>query len=158
MPKQNTKLTACAGEHYVAYKLSCNGIIAAMTREGSPSVDIMASTIDGSKTLAIQVKTADWASRTRGRGKNKVLDHLQFPLGYNSATHKSDNLYFAFVDLNSITWDEKEPDVYIIPSKFVFDYCKSWVNNVKWVRFHIEIEEMQPYKNNWDILVKALHK
>ncbi len=68
MPKIPSKLIGTAGEHYVAYKLSCFGFIAAMPRDGSPTVDILASNLEANKTLAIQVKTTDWATRDRGRG------------------------------------------------------------------------------------------
>lgn len=156
MPKIPSKLTGLAGEHYVAYKLSCLGFIAAMTREGSPTVDILASNIEGSKTIAIQVKTTDWATRTKGKGKNKKPYQLQFPLGYKSATNKNDNYIFTFVDLNGVDWDEKEPEVYIVPSNFVYDYCKPWVDNVKMVRFHIDIDIMEQYKNNWEIIESKL--
>lgn len=156
MPKIPSRLTGTAGEHYVAYKLSCLGFIAALTGEGSPSVDILASNLLANKTVAIQVKTTDWATRTRGRGKNKKPHHLEFPLGYNSATHKDENFFFAFVDLNGLDWDEKEPDVYIVPSTFIYEYCKSWINQAKMVRLHIEIKKMEQFKNNWGIIKSYL--
>ena len=155
MPKVPSKLTCSAGEHFVAYKLSSLGYVAAMTREGSPTVDILASNLDASKTLAIQVKTTDWAMRTRGRGKNKEPFQLQFPLGYKSATTKGDNLVFAFVDLRGIDSDT-EPDVYIVPSPYVCDHCKGWVDDVKLVRFHVPIDSMEDFKNNWALVQQRL--
>ncbi len=133
MPKIPSKLTGTAGEHFVAYKLSCLGYIAAMSREGSPTVDILVSNLDGSRTIAIQVKTTGWATRTRGRGTGKRPYELQFPLGYKSAKTKGDNFVFAFVDLNGLD-SEKEPDIYIVPSDFVFTYSEPWVDKVKMVR------------------------
>ena len=156
MPKIPSRLTGTAGEHYVAFKLSCLGFIAAMTRDGSPTVDILVSNLYGNKTLAIQVKTTDWATRTRGRGKSKKPYELQFPLGYNSANRKDDDFFFTFVDLNGLDWDEKEPDVYIVPSNFVYEYCKSWIDKVKMVRLHIEIDKMEQFKNNWELLKSRL--
>jgi len=155
MPKIPSKLTGSAGEHFVAYRLSCLGFIAALPREGSPSVDILASNTAGDKTVAIQVKTTEWASRTRGRGVNKKVAELQFPLGYHSAITKGDNLVFAFVDLKGFGMDT-QPDVYLVPSQFVHDHCRSWVDKVPMVRFHIEIERMQEFKNNWNLIMKKL--
>ena len=66
MPTIPRKLTGTAGEHYVAFKLSSLGYVAALAREGSPTVDILVSNLEGSKTLAIQVKTTEWATRDRG--------------------------------------------------------------------------------------------
>ena len=47
-----------AGQYYVAYSLTVRGIHAAITVGNVPSVDLIASSFDGSKTLAVQVKTA----------------------------------------------------------------------------------------------------
>src|SRR5689334_8212230 len=106
-----SNLTAAAGEHYVAYKLSCMGFIAALPRGGSMGIDILVSNSDGSRTLAIQVKTTNWAMRTRGRGQNKAPYELQFPLGYKSAKINNPNLIFAFVDLHGLQ-GATQPDVY----------------------------------------------
>lgn len=156
MAKINSKLTGAAGEHYVAFKLSSLGIIVALPREGSPSVDILASDTEGNNIIAIQVKTTDWATRERGRGSNKKPYELQFPLGYKSGKKYSENLIFAFVDLNNSERHEVQPDVYFVPSKFVYDYCQSWIDNVKMVRFHISIEIMAKFKNNFDFIAGML--
>jgi hypothetical protein len=155
MPKIPSKLTGSAGEHFVAYRLSCLGFIAALPREGSPSVDILASNTGGDRTVAIQVKSTEWASRTRGRGVNKQVAELQFPLGHHSAKTTGENLVFAFVDLRGLGTDA-QPDVYLVPSQIVHDHCKSWVDNSKMVRLHIGIEHMQEFKNNWSLISKKL--
>ena len=154
--KKNTRLTGTAGEHYVAYKLTLLDIIVAMPREGSPTVDILASNLNGSKVLAIQVKTTEWATRDRGRGKNRKAHHLEFPLGYKSGKLNSDNLIFAFVDLNWRDWHEKQPDIYFIPSECVFEFCKPWIDNSKMVRFHIALDEINKFKNNWELVTERL--
>lgn len=156
MPKINSRLTGTAGEHYVAYKLSLMNIVAAIPREGAPTVDILACNLDATRTISIQVKTTDWAQRTRGRGDKKKLNHLEFPLGYKAATHYAKDLYFAFVDLRGIEWVEEQPDVYIVPSKVVFDHLSSRLEGNKMVRFHPHATMMEKYKNNWDIVRKAL--
>lgn len=153
---RNTRLTGTAGEHYVAYKLSSMDIVVALPRDGSPTVDILASNMEGNKVIAIQVKTTEWATRDRGRGKNRKAHHLEFPLGHKSGRLKSDNLIFAFVDLNWRDWHEKQPDIYFVPSEFVFDFCKPWIDKVKMVRFHIGIEELNRFKNNWNFITEKL--
>lgn len=153
MPKNPTKLTGSAGEHYVAYKLSCLGIIVALTREGAPNIDILASNLDSSKIITIQVKTAAYAGRDRGKGENRKLHHLEFPLGHKSGKTKAKGLYFAFVDLNGLDWHEKDPDVYFMPSSVVFDFCAPWIDTVSMARFHVDPTFVAPYKNNWDYIL-----
>jgi hypothetical protein len=148
MPSIPSKLTGSGGEHFVACKLSAQGFVAALPREGAPSVDILASNLDGGKTVAIQVKTTDSAMHTRGRGKNRKPADLQFPLGHHCAKLNGENLLFAFVDMNGLQ-SETQPDLYVIPSRFVFDCCTSWVDKVKMVRLHITIAQMDQFKNNW---------
>lgn len=46
--------------------------------------------------------------------------------------------------------------MYIVPSTWVKEYCAPWVDTVKWVRFHVSPEDMEPFKNNWEQLAKAL--
>jgi len=155
--KGASNLTAAAGEHYVAYKLSCLGLIAALPRGGAMGIDILVSNSDGSRTMAIQVKSTDWAMRTRGRGQSKAAFELQFPLGYKSAKIDNPNLVFAFVDLRGIK-SEVEPDVYLIPAKFVCEFCRPWVETVKMVRLHIEIERLSTFKNNWNPVIENLQE
>jgi len=149
MPKIPPVLTGAAGEHFIAYKLSCLGLVAALPRGGSMGVDVLVSSVDGSKTLAIQVKTTDWAMRTRGRGDKKEPYELQFPLGYKSAKLDNPNLVFAFVDLRGTFNAELQPDVYLVPATFVCTFCRDWVDQVKMVRLHIGIEKLSEFKNNW---------
>ena len=156
MPKINSKLTGTAGEHYVAYKLSSMGLVAAIPREGAPTVDILVFDDRTSKTASIQVKSTEWATRERGRGENRKPNHLEFPLGYKATNYNSENLFFAFVDLNGLNWDEKAPDIYIIPSEFIYNYCLPWKDKVKMWRFHIDIPKIQEFKNNWSPLLQFL--
>ncbi len=118
-------------------------------------VDVLVSNSDGSQTLAIQVKTTNWATRQRGRGDQKQPFQLQFPLGYKSAKIDNPRLLYAFVDLLS-NGDGVCPDVYIVPAQFVFNHCEAWVDKVKLVRFHIPIEELAPFKNNWSLIAESV--
>jgi hypothetical protein len=138
------------------------GYVAALPREGSPSVDIFVSNQAGDKIAAIQVKTTEWAKRKRGRGNNRHFGEYQFPLGPHSAKSNGNHLFFAFVDLKIGDPVTAHPDVYIVPSSFVFDHCQPWVDKAKMVRFHInELEEAKfgqfhSFCNNWAPLNEAL--
>ena len=58
MPKRATTLTGAAGEHYVAYKLSLLGFPTALTRGGSPVIDLMVGDLTGENAVSIQVKAS----------------------------------------------------------------------------------------------------
>ena len=149
-------LTGAAGEPYVAYKVSCLGLVAALPRSGSTGVDLLVSNLDGSKTVAIQVKTTDWAERSRGRGDMKAPHELQFPLGHSSTQLNSPNLLFAFVDLRGIEWTTEQPKVYLVPSKYVADYCRPHLEGWKMPRFHVRIEQLKQFEDNWNLLSEML--
>ena len=148
-------LTGTAGEHFVAYRLTAMGLLVALTRGGSPTVDLMVSDIHGKKAISVQVKTTEYALRERGRGKERKPHHLEFPLGFKSARINEPNFFFAFVDMKALHPNEI-PDVYIVPSEFVYKWCASWIDNVKMVRFHIPLEQIEQYKNNFERLRESL--
>ena len=63
-----SQFTGTAGQFYVAYGLSIREINAAITLGNAPSVDLMASSSDGKRTLSIQVKTSRNAYRRNRYG------------------------------------------------------------------------------------------
>jgi hypothetical protein len=150
----NGQFISTAGTYHVMSRLALNEIHASCTFGNAPNVDILASSADGAKSISIQVKTAYDAKRTRGRGADKKLHHLEFTLGHKAAKTDLDNLFFAFVDLDQ-GWDET-PIVYIIPSKFIYEFFEGWSDNVIWLRFHPEVDEIEEFKENWDLIKKAL--
>jgi hypothetical protein len=150
-------LTGTAGEHYVAYKLTTLGFVVALTRGGSPSVDLIVGDLNGRNTVSLQVKSTEWAVRERGRGKNRRASRLEFPLGFKSGKVSQANYFFAFVDLRLYD-DNPVPVVYIVPSQFTFDWCKSWIDDAKMVRFHIDIADIAPFKDNYEMLKTALER
>jgi hypothetical protein len=81
-----------------------------------------------------------------------------FPLGITQpgGGRRADNLVFAFVDLHDD--ESNEPDVYLVPSAFMFDYCAPSIVEAQGtlVRFHIDIDGMEPFKNNWKIIEEKL--
>jgi len=152
----DTRIVGGAGEHYIAYILSCLGYIPALVREGSPTIDLLASDVSGSRTIAIQVKTTEYAKRSRGRGPNRKLHHLEFPLGHKAIEKAVRELIFCFVDLDSLD-TERKPDVYVIPATVLIDnYVDKDIRKHKWMRLHWGVEKMEPFKNNWRPICEAL--
>jgi hypothetical protein len=131
------------------------GLVVAIPRGGSPTVDLMVSTYNGDHVLAVQVKTARWAGRERGREEARAPDHLEFPLGAKAADVASDSLMYVFVDLLGEKTDSV-PEAYIVPSAKVKAYCENWAKNVPMVRWHPKIAEAAAYKNNWSAILDLL--
>ncbi len=155
MARHDTQVVGTSGEHYVAFRLAQLGHIVALPRAGSPAVDLLATNLDGSKTVAIQVKTAEWAMREKGRGKNRAPHRVEFPLGRKAAELKSSRFLYVFIDLKG-----REPDsapvAYVVPSKDVVAYCAGWANEAKWVRWHMELGDVEKYKDDWERISRLL--
>jgi len=133
MAKRPSILTGTAGVYYVAYELARRGYHAAVTHGNAPTVDLLVANVEGEASLSLQVKTTKGALRTRGRGVDKVPHHYEWDVGEKLARNNRANLFFAFVDLKSGRDDK--PDVYIVPSKVVFDYFSPHQTLSRW-RYH----------------------
>ena len=156
MATLNPHLVATAGEHYVCSQLAIHRAIPALVRQGAPSIDILASTIDGGRTVGIQVKTTEWALRTRGRGAEKRPYELQFPLGHHAIEQTDDGSIFCFVDLR-IHDRDVVPDVYIVTAKALkAEYRGVNIRQYSFFRHHRPVAHMEPFKNCWDPILKAL--
>ncbi len=140
--------TGTAGVYYVMYQLAARGFHASGTMGNAPYLDILVSSEDGERSLALQVKTTEQALRHRGRKGERKPHHLEFPLGHKAARLNRPGVMFAFVDL--AVWSTKQPVVYLVPSPKVCAFCASWVDNVKLVRFHPLVEWMAQYREAWD--------
>jgi len=154
MARNNALQVGTAGEHYVAFRLAQRGFVVAIPRGGSPTVDILASDPTGNRTLAIQVKTAEWAGRTRGRGNDKRSHHLEFALGHKAANHGGEYFFYVFVDLKGQD-PSSVPECYIVPSAEIRKYCARVPAKAKMVRWHPLVGEAEPYRENWASLVAA---
>ena len=153
MAKLSGILIGTAGVYHVAAQLAARGYHAAVTYGNAPSIDILVGLSDGSATLSLQVKTSSSALRTRGRGDNKQPHRYEWDVGPKSGNLKSPDLFFVFVDLK--LGKQELPDFWIVPSQFVFStfdnpHFKSGQSR-RW-RWHRKIEEIEQYKNNWDLL------
>lgn len=148
------QLTGVAGVHFVASYLSFLGFHAVPTTRNVRGPDLLVSSLDGFKSLTLQVKTTMWASRTRGRGESKKPHHLEWDVGWSSARLNNPNLWFAFVNLKEFF---ELPDTFIVPSKVVFAYFEGGDPEVwKRARYHPLLEEVAQYKNGWEQLKEAL--
>lgn len=153
MAKRSGVLIGTAGVYHVAAQLAARDYHAAVTFGNAPSIDILVGLSDGGATLSLQVKTSRSALRTRGRGNSKQPYEYQWDVGEKSAKLNHPDLFFVFVDLK--LGRGELPDFWVVPSQFVFStfdnsYFKSGVKR-RW-RWHRKIEEIEQYKNNWDIL------
>jgi hypothetical protein len=158
VPKRSGILTGTAGVYHVASQLAARHFHAAVTYGNAPSVDILGGLVHGSTSLSLQVKTSHWALRTRGRGGNKTPHHYEWDVCQKSAMQHQPDLFFAFVDLK--TGKGQLPDVFIIPSKSVYDWFQGVItrhyggdpSKLKRWRFHPQVKSIDQYRNNWDML------
>lgn len=114
--KRSNQLTGVAGEYYVAAELSKRGYIASITLRNTDGIDILASNSDGSKTVAIQVKT-------------KSSHEKKWPLSAKCESLHSPKMFYVFVNLNN---DERPPEFHIVKSKVVADYIRK--NHSDWLK------------------------
>lgn len=138
------QFTGTAGQFYVAYKLSVREINAAITLGNAPSVDLMASSSDGKRTVSIQVKT----SRNAYRLKRYGHEGFEWDVNKGVIGKHHESFWYAFVDLqeNVADWN---PRVFFVPSLWVANFVKS-----DWSRFMYflpkTVEDIT--LERWDIL------
>ena len=121
MNNKSRALTGITGAYFVAAELSRQECIATLTSRNTEGIDILASNIDGSKMVSIQVKTSAANNRNsfvRSWHMSKKLENVM-----------SKSLFYVFVDLNG---GNKKPDYYIVPSKVVADYIR--ITHQEWLK------------------------
>jgi hypothetical protein len=96
MAQGKHQFVGAAGQFYVAYSLAVRCINASLTLGNAPSVDILASSADGSRTLALQVKTSRNAYRGRRYGKEGCHE---WDVGVSVIGKQSPSFWYALVDL-----------------------------------------------------------
>jgi len=147
--KRSTALTAAAGEHFVAFKLSAMGYPVAMTRGGSPTIDLMVGDINGQAAVSIQAKTSSGARRQYKR--NLKNNHWEWDVGAKALTLRGDSIFYVFVDLK---WDTAQiPDVFIVPSKIVAEWVKPHFSRFM---FWIMESEADKYRERWEFIGNKL--
>jgi hypothetical protein len=117
-------VTGTAGVHFVAYRLSAMGYIVALTREGTPGVDLMAYSPKSGRAASIQVKTATNAAQKKGKERRKD-GLLYWQLSKNALELRGKGVFYAFVDMKGCAADKPSPEevpvVFIVPAEWVAD-------------------------------------
>jgi len=152
MPKRATALTAASGEHYVAYVLSAMGFPVALTRGGSPTVDLLVGDLSGENAVSIQVKTSNWAYRFFKTKPKR--NHWEWDVGKKALTLKGESIIYTFVDLK---WDDHKivkPDVFVVPSNVVANFLgKDWSRYMFWIMEN----ERDKYLEAWTTITAKLN-
>lgn len=140
-----------AGEYFVAAELTRRGYVASLTSKNTKAIDILASNKDGSKSVAVQVKTSNCVKINKWmmtEGSEKI---------------SSENLFYIFVNMN----EGQMPSYFIIPSVYVANKIKNeykeWLNTpgkngqkhnattMRTFTFSSD-KEMLRYKEAWHLL------
>ncbi len=138
--KRSSKSAGDAGEYFIAYMLSRLGISAALTTSGSSAVDIIA-TIDGSKSISIQVK-GSWA-RSQPR---------QWMVGKHMPAASPD-FFYVFCNMSEDIANKTFPEVFIVPSEVVASHA-TWHHSAP--LFKISKADEGQYLDRWDYIAEAL--
>jgi hypothetical protein len=141
-----TVLSGVSGEYFVAAELSRRGYIASLTLKNTQGIDILASSADASRQVAIQVKT------NQGSGEDWVLNQT-------AEGQALPRLFYVFVRLNGLG----NPEYFVVPSKIVAEQAKE--RHKRWLKKlgrrgqrHKDVsmrkfgKGKQRYRNNWDVL------
>ena len=108
-------MSGIAGEYFVAAELTRRGYIASLTLRNTRGIDILASNLNATKSVGIQVKAV------QGRGKSWMLNQ-------KVESSEATNLFFVFIRLNHLD----APEYYIVPreevSRFSADNHKLWLD------------------------------
>ena len=110
----STNLSGVSGEYFVAAELSRRGYIASLTLKNTRGVDILASNIDATKSVGIQVK----ANQSSGK---------EWMLNQQVEAEIATNLFFVFVRLN----DLGTPEYYVVSRSEVSRTVRE--NHQKWL-------------------------
>jgi hypothetical protein len=149
MPNHAPALVAAAGEHFVAYRLSALGFPVALTRGGSPTVDLMVGDLCGNAAISLQVKTSTGAWREYKRKPEN--NHWEWFVGSKVAKLTGKNIFYAFVDLKR---GQGAPDVFVVPSHIVAKAFEgtNWKMNMYWLM----VNQRDAYFDAWKSVTDRL--
>ena len=97
--------TARAGEYYVAAELNRRGAYAVTFAGNMPKIDIMASNLDQSRIVTIQVKT-----------KRSGTWHASIDEGRPCEPRVPETAFWVFIDIGS---SKKHPEFWIVPDWWI---------------------------------------
>lgn len=142
----STILSGVAGEYFVAAELSRRGYVASLTLRNTKGIDILASNVDATKSVGIQVKTH------QGSGREWLLTK-------KAEESLAENLFYVFVRLNGLG----EPAYYVVPRQEAAEYVRE--NHRRWLstpgrggRAHVDnpmrkfADPEDRYLDRWDLL------
>lgn len=149
MATGKSQFVGTAGQFFVSYSLSIREINAAITLGNAPSVDLMASSADGKKTISIQVKT----SRNAYRRNRYGFEGYEWDVNKGVIGKYHESFWYAFVDLqeNGKNWT---PQVFFVPSRWVAEFVKD-----NWSRYMYFLPETAKdlTHERWDLFTSYLN-
>jgi hypothetical protein len=113
-PKLTKADIGTAGEAHVMAALAQRGYVVASTRRNAARIDLLASTPDGRRLVAIQVKTVQ-----HGKPKWPLRDTIE---------RCDDHVVFVFVRLHH---GAARPSFHVVPRREVARYCRE--DNAAWL-------------------------
>jgi len=141
-----------AGELFVAAELNRRGAIASLYLTNTPRVDVVASNIEQTRIVNIQVKTKGPGSTVWQGNISKIEPEAQ---------RAADSDFIVFVDLQSM---ERAPDYYVCKLREFaqqhFEQHQRWLKSKGGVRpgggdsthTSIRLPEVKNGKDRWDLL------
>lgn len=146
---KNNKL-GIAGEFYTAAELTRRGYVASLTSKNTQTIDLLASSKDGKRSVCIQIKTCS----------NKKMN--TWKMSKSSEQGASNHLYYVFVNL----CDDDPPKFFVVPSTIVAkriadDYLHWKKKTRKDGAMHPETDmrtfklygnDLEQYQNAWSLL------
>ena len=144
MATGKSQFVGTAGQFFVAYSLAARDVNAAITLGNAPSVDLMASSHDGKRTLSFQVKTSRNAYRRQRYGH----EGYEWDVNRGVIGKHHESFWYAFVNLRE---SDKiyDPEVFLVPSRWVANFVKQ-----DWSRFMYflptTVESLT--KDRWDLV------
>jgi hypothetical protein len=146
LAKGRSQFIGAAGQYFVSYGLAVRQINASLTIGNAPSVDVLAASHDGSRTLAIQVKTSRYAHVPT---YYVYKDCRDWNVGVGAIGKQSDNFWYAFVDLRESASGNWAPEVFFVPSVWVAHRMKP---NFSMMRFTLRSEASLLTRERWDMV------
>ncbi|MFN7118198.1 MAG: hypothetical protein ACK4TA_15465 [Saprospiraceae bacterium] len=143
-----SKFIGEAGEHYVAYKLARKNLYVGLTLGNMPNIDLLVSSKDGLKSISIQVKTSQGAYRRNRYGS----EGYEWDVNFSVIGRHSAEFWYAFVDFKGK--ENEEPDVYIIPSRWVAEFVKQEFSRKM---YFLPKEAAELTRNQWEFIERILN-
>src|SRR2546425_104378 len=147
MSKPNPQQVARAGEHFVAAELHRRGAYAVTFAGNMPEIDILASDVGQTRTVAIQVK-----SRRSGHWQTTLRDWT------SRVPEVAETRFWVFVDLHRAT---APPEYFVVPEKWIQDdidrahkaYLDRHGGQGRTAKQHaIPHSRIEVWRDRWDLL------